>query len=166
MIPTSYEVRVIGVIRMPPSAPRAADIAKLMNSTPLVSMPTSSAARRLKEVASMALPVRVRLKKYHSSDHDHRGDAQHPQALGQQGGAQDLDRRVAREGRQAVRALAQEDLHQAADHQRGADGDDDEGHRLGALDRLDGQLLHQHAHHRRHQDRQQQAPPAGAARPG
>jgi hypothetical protein len=42
-------------------------MAKLMNSTQLVLMPTSSAASRLNEVASMALPCSVRLKKYHSA---------------------------------------------------------------------------------------------------
>ena len=56
---------MIGVTRMPPNAPSAADMAKLMNSTQLVLMPTSSAATRLNEVANMALPCSVRLKKYH-----------------------------------------------------------------------------------------------------
>ena len=38
-----------------------------MNSTQLVLMPTSSAASRLYDVASMALPCKVRAKKYHSA---------------------------------------------------------------------------------------------------
>ena len=64
MMPTSNEVKVIGVSSIPPSAPSAAEIAKLTKSTELVLMPTSSAAMRLHEVASIALPDSVRLKKY------------------------------------------------------------------------------------------------------
>jgi hypothetical protein len=70
-------------------------MAKLRNSTQLVLMPTSSAATRLYDVASMALPCRVRLKKYHKRHHHNRRDPQHPQALWHQRGTQNLQRGVA-----------------------------------------------------------------------
>ena len=67
MMPTSNEVSVIGATMMPPSAPSAAESAKLSMSTISMRMPTRRAARRLLAVASIALPQRVRSKNHHMS---------------------------------------------------------------------------------------------------
>jgi hypothetical protein len=147
---------VIGVTRMPPSAPSAADMAKLMNSTQLVLMPTSSAATRLNEVASMALPCSVRLKKYHSAITTTAVTPSTHRLCGISVAPENFDRCVTGERRQAVRALAQPDLDQTANHQRGTNGDDDQGDRFGAFDRLDRQLFDQHTHDGRHHNRQHQ----------
>ena len=60
-------MKVIGVIRMPPRAPIAADTAKESPTTALVLMPTRRAASLLAAVASTALPVSVRVRKYQSA---------------------------------------------------------------------------------------------------
>jgi hypothetical protein len=96
-------------------------------------------------------------------DHHHGGHAKYPQTLGHQGGAEDFDRGVAGEGRQAVRALAQEDGGEAANDQRSADGDDDQGDGFGTLHRLDGQLFNHDADDGRNQDGQHQGCRQGQA---
>ena len=60
--PTSYEVKVIGAVSTPPSAPSAAASTKLTRITPRVEMPISCAASGLKAVARIALPYSVRPK--------------------------------------------------------------------------------------------------------
>ena len=71
-------------------------------------------------------------------------------------GAKQHDRHITGKRRQAVRALAQPYLHQAANHQRCANGDDDQRHGFCPLHRLDGELFHQNAHQRRQHNGQQQ----------
>ena len=56
---------MIGVITIPAMAPSMAESAKDSSNTRLTAMPTSCAASRLWLVASIALPCKVRLKKYH-----------------------------------------------------------------------------------------------------
>ena len=66
-----------------------------------------------------------------------------------------MQRLAARKGGIAVRALAQPDLDQTANHQRSADGDDDQRHHLGIARRFDRQLLERNSDQCRNRYRQQ-----------
>ena len=81
------------------------------------------------------------MKKSPEADEDGDGAGEDPEGLGEDGGAEDLDRGVAGEGGEAVELLVEDELGDAADEDRGADGDDDERDDGGAAGGLDGELV-------------------------
>ncbi len=91
----------------------------------------------------------------HHQDED-RGAAHDPQILRQQRRAAELQRRLAGEVGHRVEVLAPDQLGQAAQEDRGPDGDDDQRDHRGAAGGLDRELLQCHADRHRRQRRQHQ----------
>ena len=165
-MPASYEVNVIGAISTPAERAehrRQAEADEQHDRRVL--MPTSCAASRLCEVASIALPSSVRPKNQRSKATTSQRRAEHPQALRQQRRAEELDRRVAGKRRQRVDALAPDELRP------GRAGTDDAPMVMmisvttsALLGRLDREILHQQADQPGDADGERRSPTAAACR--
>ena len=73
--------------------------------------------------------------------HDGARTDEHDEALRQDGSAADAHRFAAKDRRQAVKALVEDNLRHTAQEDRGADGDHDQRHRAAIARRLDGEAM-------------------------